>query len=184
MQSGGSVLPPPAGSQAAETSGCGGWGLAGSVEAEAMCAGTCLYWAWGSPGRMGFWRAELPHPARRVSCQLMGVDMAEPGLQAFQPGCSDAPSPHAPHKTEYPPTLGLRPAPQREGGLLGPLSWQSLNLAPRPVHWGRLHYSPPGAGRHWTELPHPEPTPGPSAHSRPREPRPAVPEAGLPHSET
>lgn len=37
-----------------------------------MCAGTCLYWAWGSPGRMGFWRAELPHQARRVSCQLMG----------------------------------------------------------------------------------------------------------------
>lgn len=42
--------------------GVGVRGLAGSVEAAAMCAGTCLYWAWGSPGRMDFWRAELPLP--------------------------------------------------------------------------------------------------------------------------
>lgn len=68
---------------------------------------------------------------------------------------------------------------QREGGLLGPLSWQSLNLAP-VLSTGGGYTTLPRGTEPWTELPHPEPTPGPQLTAAHGSPEPAVPRPGCP----
>lgn len=124
VQSGGSVLPPTCwipGCRDLRVWGLGGWQ---EVWRQRLCVLGPVSTGHGAP--QGEWVSggqSCPSPPDTRGPWAPsneagqrpthgGSTCPEPGLQAFPArGAPAASSPHAPHKTEYPKTLGLRPAP-------------------------------------------------------------------------